>query len=106
MDVGDIADFEASTKGDLAILMTGGEKLELKGSDSQETGRWIAAMEERREWVISERELIKKASEEAAAANSSGGADCPGGPKATAKSGWLMKKSHNKYGGMQVSKAC
>ena len=103
VDVGDIAEFAASNKGYLTIHMNGGEVLELKGADSREIGNWIAAMEERREWVLSERALLKRAAAEVTAASSSGTSDAC---VMTTKAGWLMKKSNNKYGGMQVSTSC
>jgi hypothetical protein len=100
VDVGNVDIFEASPKGDLTICMVGGEKLELKGSDSRDVGRWVAALEERKQWVLSERELIAAAAAEVAAAASADGQS--EGSSMTEKAGWLMKKSHNKYGGMQV----
>lgn len=97
VDVGNADTFEANSKGDLTIYMIGGEKLELKGTDTRDVGRWVAALEERKQWVLAERELIQRATAEVAAST-----DHTDTTPMAEKSGWLMKKSNNKYGGMQV----
>jgi hypothetical protein len=96
VDAGDIASLASSPKGDITLTMTGGEELNLKGNDAREASRWVLAIQERMDWVQRERELA-----EAGRAAIAQAAAEPTDDRSIKQSGWLMKKSPHKYGGMQ-----
>jgi hypothetical protein len=95
VDVGDIGSLTSSQKGDLTLLMKGGEELNLKGNDARDTSRWVIALQERMDWVNREKELAEAGMATLAQATDSSD------EKSIKFSGWLMKKSPHKYGGMQ-----
>jgi hypothetical protein len=96
IDLGEMRTMVVTPKGDITLVMNGGEELYLKGSDGRDAGRWKVAVDERMKWIENERQLIE-AAKEAALENPV----APATPLVSYK-GWLMKKSPHKYGGMQV----
>lgn len=95
VDVGDIASLSSTPKGDLTIFMTGNEEFNLKANDARDASRWVAAIQERMDWVQREKELAEEGMATLAKSNDSNN------DKLIKLSGWLMKKSPHKYGGMQ-----
>lgn len=95
VDIGDIGSLTSSPKGDLNLVMKGGEELNLKGNDGRDASRWVLAIQERMDWVQREKELAEAGM--ATLAKSTDSSD----EKLIKFSGWLMKKSPHKYGGMQ-----
>mmetsp|Transcript_2780 Transcript_2780/g.4185 ORF Transcript_2780/g.4185 Transcript_2780/m.4185 type:complete len:1583 (-) Transcript_2780:264-5012(-) len=93
IDLGELAKYNSCGRGELSLVMKGGEVLDLKGSDEYEIAQWIAAIEERMQWVEKDLEIINASHE------------LPGdpliAPDTLLVSGWLMKKSPHPYGGMQ-----
>lgn len=94
VDVGDISSLSSTPKGDLTVVMNGGEELNLKGNDGRDASRWVAAIQERMDWVQREKELTEEGM--ASLAKSTDSTE-----NSIKLSGWLMKKSPHKYGGMQ-----
>jgi hypothetical protein len=95
VDAGDIASLSSSPKGDLTLVMTGGEELNLKGNDARDASRWVIAIQERMDWVQREKELAEVGKATITQATE------PTDNKSMNHCGWLMKKSPHKYGGMQ-----
>lgn len=102
VDIGDIASYTSTNKGDLVLQMKGGEDFQLKCNDNKDVNKWINAIQARMDWVKHEKELMEAASTSLLNdSNNSNQSSTTSTSTQIKLGGWLMKKSPHKYGGMQ-----
>lgn len=84
---------------DITIIINNGDTFPLRGSDNGSVARWVAALQERIQWLSTERDLAQKATGVGGqiAATLTRTMSLP----TVTLSGWLMKKSPHKYVGLQ-----
>lgn len=85
---------------DIDITMTGGEIFSIRGSDTKDAKKWLSLINERISWLNEEKAIENQVKETLAQDPSIFSfSTVAEGPKL---SGWLMKKSPHKFGGLQV----
>ncbi len=100
VDISDISTISLIGKSDVDIATTGGEIFSIRAADGKEANKWISALNHRLDWVKREAAIENKVMESMThdPVLSTGFAS----PQYVILSGWLMKKSPHKFGGLQV----